>query len=74
MAMDTDDLERVNEWNQPKPLGQMRERSGGTLSPPSKPPIPAQTSRLGRMRHDSAHQEPDGFGVDDLPLSEDEEP
>jgi hypothetical protein len=71
--MDTDDLERVNEWNQPKPLGQMRERNGGTLSPPSKPPTIAQTPRSGRMREDAGQQEPEGFGADNLPSTEEEE-
>ena len=72
--MDTDDLERVNEWSQPKILGQMRERNGGTLSPQSKPPTTEQPTILGRMREDSGQQEPDGFSVDNPPLSEEEEP
>ena len=74
MAMDTDDLERVNEWNQPKPLGQMRERGGGTLSPQSKPPTTAQPAILGRMREDTGQQEPGGLGADNLPLQAEEEP
>lgn len=72
--MDTDDLERVNEWSQPKILGQMRERNGGILSPQPKPPITAQPTVLGQMREDSGQQEPDGFGADNLPLSEEGEP
>jgi hypothetical protein len=31
--MNGNEMERVNEWNKPTTLGQMRERSGGTLSP-----------------------------------------
>ena len=72
--MDTDDLGRVNEWSQPKTLGQMRERNGGTLSPQPKQQITAQPVTLGQTREDSGQQEPDGIGVDDLPLSEEEEP
>lgn len=72
--MDTDDLERVNEWNQPTPLGQMRERRGGTLSPQPKPPITALPTRLEQRREDSGQQEPDGISVDNLPLSEEDEP
>jgi hypothetical protein len=72
--MDTDDLERVNVWNQPKPLGQMRERNGGTLFPPPKPPITAQPTELGRMRHDSGQKEPSGIGMENLSLQDVEEP
>jgi hypothetical protein len=66
LGMDTDDLERVNVWNQPKTLGQMRKRNGGTLSPQSNPPTSALPTRLEQRREDSGQQEPDGFGVDDL--------
>ncbi len=52
----------------------MRDRNGGTLSPQPKPPITAQPTVLGRTREDSGQQEPNGFSVDNLPMSEEEEP
>jgi len=53
LGMDTDDLERLNEWNQPKTLGQMRERSGGTLSPQSDGIIAPQTKEPDPKRGES---------------------
>jgi hypothetical protein len=67
--MDTDDLETVNEWSQPKPLG----RSGGTLYPQSKPPITARPVGWGRTRNESGRPKSDGFSVNNLPLQGEEE-
>ena len=52
----------------------MRERNGGTLFPPPKPPITAQPTELGRMRHDSGQKEPSGIGMENLSLQDVEEP
>lgn len=52
MDMNTDDLERVNEWNQPEALGQMRELSGGVLSPRSERMIALQTKGSDPKRRD----------------------
>jgi hypothetical protein len=67
--MDTDDLEPVNEWCQPKRLGRMRERSGGTLYPQSNPPVTARTPRWGRTRNEFGRPEPYGFSVENLPVT-----
>jgi len=67
--MDTDDLEPVNEWCQPKPLGRMRERSDGTLYPQSNPPVTARTAGWGRTRNEYGRPEPNGFSVDNLPVT-----
>jgi hypothetical protein len=67
--MDTDDLEPVNEWCQPKQLGRMRERSGGTLYPQSNPPVTARPAGWGRTHNEYGRPEPYGFSVDNLPVT-----